>query len=539
MKIRKSEADKGHTSISGNTSLLFDKGTCITSSDHEKIARMESSLEAIRENIDQAYNHICMDLPEINMEIYRTFQQAFDTLDSLSAHGSIGKIENVVEGIENLLQNLLLRIKHLKSYDTRILDALQLTSRHMEAARNLIAKGSSDQTIDPGFRTRMMKFEEKKDELIRTIKTILALEDDFITKIASCLGQDIRSLEYTLSSAVIILKDLITRSNSTKDPILKIMSGLQTHDIVNQDITTISLGLNKILTSTERINENPDDIMGLLMFQEKASKLSRDLIAQLMKVIRDHGSDLEKEIERIEDMVSQVKEDKEAIGGFLLMNQNGKSTFDIVIAEVTEMFNDLASRIEKLSKVKDFQQASTNRFPASYNDLEQYVTTYASSLLPPGMLDLVMKMISPLKSQAQMMRYGTGSSELKEKYKDFQKQSGIACLSLEEIKDLLIGSIKGIDTYSGRCMSAITKFRQDIGNLMMTLEGSENILEDLRCFSLSTAKIRGDLINASGGDHSETFTVELNDILYRLENPHSNSLASITVEDNNGGLTLF
>ena len=279
--------------------------------------------------------------------------------------------------------------------------------------------------------------------------------------------------------------------------------------------------------------------MGLLMFQEKASKLSRDLIAQLMKVIRDHGSDLEKEIERIEDMVSQVKEDKEAIGDFLLMNQNGKSTFDIVIAEVTEMFNDLASRIEKLSKVKDSQQASTNRLPAFYNDLEQYVTTYASSLLPPGMLDLVMKMISPLKSQAQMMRYGTGSSELKEKYKDFQKQSGIACRSLEEIKDLLIGSIKGIDTYSGRCMSAITKFRQDIGNLMKTLEGSENILEDLRCFSLSTAKIRGDLINASGGDHSETFTVELNDILYRLENPHSNSLASITVEDNNGGLTLF
>ena len=249
MKIRKSESDKGYTSISGNTSLLFDKGTCITSSGHEKIARIESSLEAIRENIDQAYNHICMDLPEINMEIYRTFQQAFDTLDSLSAHGSIGKIENVVEGIENLLQNLLLRIKHLKSYDTRILDALQLTSRHMEAARNLIAKGSSDQIIDPGFRTRMKKFEEKKDELIRTIETILALEDDFITKIASCLGQDVRSLEYTLSSAVIILKDLITRSNSTKDPILKIMSGLQTHDIVNQDITTISLGLNKILTS--------------------------------------------------------------------------------------------------------------------------------------------------------------------------------------------------------------------------------------------------------------------------------------------------
>lgn len=538
MKTPKNEADRGHTSQKGATSLLPDKGSCITSTDYEKIAGIEASLEAIRENIDQAYNHICMDLPEINMEIYRTFQQAFDTLDSLSAHKSIGKIENVVEGIENMLQNLLLRVKQLRSQDMRILDALRLTNAPVEAARDLITKGSSDQAIDPGFRKRLLKFEEKKDELIETMETILALENDFIARITSHLGQDILSLEYTLSSAVVILKDLISRSNFMKEPILKIMSGLQTHDIVNQDITTISLGLNRIQNSSQMIEESPDTSMGLLMFQEKASTLSRDLIAQLVTVIRDHGNDLENEIERIEDMVSQVKEDKDAIGDFLLMNRNGKSTFDILIAEVREMFSDLAASIECLSRIKESQQVSTNQLPVFYNDLEQYATANASSLLGPGMLDLAMKMVSPLKTQARMMRYGTGASELKENHKDFGKQSADACGSLEEIKDLLIGSIKGIDIYSGRCLSAITKFRKDISNLMMSLEGSENILNDLLCFSLSIATIRESL-NASGTDHPEILAVEFNEILYRLENPHSNSLASVTVDDGDDGLTFF
>ncbi len=539
MKIRKNKADKGHTSINSDTSLPPDKGLSIAAPEYDKIALIGSSIEAIRENIDNAYNNICMDLPKINMEIYRTFQQAFDTLDSLSARGSVGRIEKVVEGIENLLQNLLTRIKGLKKSDTRILETLKIASLHMDAAKAMIEKGPSDQAVDPGFHTRMLKFEEKKDDLIRTIEIICALEDEFIEKITSHLDHDILSLHYTLSSAVIILKDLITRSNSTKEPILKIMSGLQTHDIVNQDITTISLGLDKIQASADMMKANPDAAMGTLLFQEKASQLSRELISQLITVIRDHGSELEKEIERIEDMVSQVKEDKDAIGDFLLMNKNMKSTFDIVITEVSQMFSDIAAGVDQLITIKEPQQTSTNQLSAFYNDLEKYVTTFSSGFLPSGMLDLVIKMVSPLKTQAPMMRYGTGSSELKEIFKDFQKQSDVACRSIDEIKDLLVGSIKGIDTYSGRCLSAITKFRLDIGNLMKTLEGSENILDDLQRFALSIAQMRQDIIDTDEKGRSELFADGFEDILFRLKNPHSSSLVSMETEDGDDGLTLF
>ncbi|HQI02700.1 MAG TPA: hypothetical protein PLA18_15595, partial [Deltaproteobacteria bacterium] len=96
---------------SPDTCRLFVEMIKSLSPDHGVIDQIFLSVETIRERIDQAYNRICMDLPEINLEIHQTFQQASGTLDSLYAHGEIGVIENVVGDMEGSIRNLAFLIK--------------------------------------------------------------------------------------------------------------------------------------------------------------------------------------------------------------------------------------------------------------------------------------------------------------------------------------------------------------------------------------------------------------------------------------------
>ncbi len=508
-----------------------------SSPDREIIAVISTSLSTIREKIDKAYNHICMDLPEINIEIYRTFQQAIDTLDSLSARGSANSIETIVEEIENNLQGILLRIRHLKNYDSKILEILKQSEGYIQHVQGILNTPEGE-IPDHGYRGRTQEYMNKRSSLTLSLQDSLSAEDNTMNEISSRISQDVRSLEYSLSSAVIILKDLISRSGTMKGPILKIMSGLQTHDIVNQDIDTIFRSL-KIIHSLmeEKGDESPS--LSLLHFQTKASFLSRELILQLFDVIRRHGINLEQEIEDIEDMVSQVKEDKDAIGEFLLLNRSGKSTFDIVINEVSDMFHDLYGKIEALWRLKETQQESINQFCISSNDLEQYVTSNASRGLPQGTLDNILKITSPFKSQERMIKYGSGINDLKDDLGMINSTSRSTRKNLEDIKDLLIGSIKGIDTYSGRCLDAILRFKHDIRNLMTTIDGSDHIIDNLINLDSYLASILDRIPAYEPGSQDDSFTQEMRDILRRLETPHSNSLAEHDEDDLDMGLTLF
>ncbi|MRR14039.1 hypothetical protein EG833_01130, partial [archaeon] len=439
------------------------------------ISVIHSSLSTIKDRIDRAYNHICMDLPEINMEIYRTFQQAINTLDSLGVQGSAGRIETVVEEIENDLQGILLRIRHIKNYDSRILELLKQTDPYAQILQASLDSPEGT-NLDLGYWSKMKKYTEVRKELTFSLQDNLIIEDDTMNEINSLITQDVRSLEYSLSSALIILKDLISRSSTVKGPILKIMSGLQTHDIVNQDMDTIFRSLETMASLTAEKGEDGSS-QSFIHFQMRASILSRELILRLFEVIRRHGTSLEHEIEDIEDMVSQVKEDKDAIGEFLLLNKSGRSTFDIIISEVADMFHDLTDKIGTLWNLKDSQQELINRFCVFSNDIEQYVTTNVSKGLPQGTLDNILKLTSPLKSQERMIKYGSGFNELKEDITVIEDSSNSTRIKLEDIKELLIGSIKGIDTYSGRCLDAILRFKHDIRNLMTTIDGSDDIID--------------------------------------------------------------
>jgi hypothetical protein len=492
----------------------------------ETIVQIDSSLEAIRNRIDEAYNHICMDLPEVNMEIFRTFQQASDTLDSLSANGSTGTIASVVEGVEITLQNVMIRIKHLRNHDVRFLETIRLTCQNTPLVQ---ASGDED-----GLLQSATQFMAKRDELMVLLSRLQEEEDELIEDISSCISCDIRALEITLNSAVDILKDLISRSNLVKEPILKIMSGLQTHDIVNQDISTISLGLRKMYALRSFGSEEIEEPCSCF-FQEKASALSRELVSQLIDVVRHHGLDLNEEISNIENLIFHVKEDKDAISEFLLTNLDGMSTFDIVIAEVGQMFAHIIARVDGLSAGKERQQSLRVELAELFCELDRHASRTLSCPLPQDMSNLVLRMISPLKPQALMLREGNSLQELREKSWTLRKDADLVSHKLEEIKGLLIGSIRGIDTYSCRCIDAITKFKQDIRLLMKTLDGSDRLVDGLESITLSLRDMPG----KGTGDPCTPLPDDLREIIYRLENPHSSSLVMQEKQVMDEGLTFF
>ena len=122
------------------TNPVFVKAFHTALLDHEKIVRIATSLKDIQNRIDQAYTHICTDLPAINREILLTFQQATDTLDSLSSTGSSGTIEIMIEHLNNFLHMLTLQVRRMKKFTVRSLEALEHTRFSADVASDLSGK---------------------------------------------------------------------------------------------------------------------------------------------------------------------------------------------------------------------------------------------------------------------------------------------------------------------------------------------------------------------------------------------------------------
>jgi hypothetical protein len=155
------------------------------------------------------------------------------------------------------------------------------------------------------------------------------------------------------------------------------------------------------------------------------------------------------------------------------------------------------------------------------------------------MLEAMSKTTFLFKSLAKMIKYGYGSLDLEEISERFAHEANAVKHELEEIKDLLMGSIRGIDTCAGRCTDAIKRFRADIDKLMMILDGNENIFDGLSSFAHSMGSMRDDISRQMSLDRREIFTQEFKDILSRLRNPHSNSLAAGEDHGLEDGLVLF
>lgn len=540
--MRENKHDNELNSSDAAAAPLFVKAFHAAILDHEKVMRIATSLKAIQVRIDQAYTHICTDLPVINREILLTFQQATDTLDSLSSTRSSGTIEIMIEHLNSFLRMLVLQVKSMKKITARSLAALENTRFGAEDGFYLSAEPSREtqRAVPHGLADHLSALRGARNDLKEVLERSLQLQKQCLEKLGHSESHGASPLAYSLNSIIGILRDLVTRSRLVKDPFLKIMSGLQTHDIVNQDIATISCGLEKIL-SLMSTTGSKDQITDFLIFQEKASVLCLDLIVQLVSVIRSHGRGLKEEIDRIEKMISQVKEDKDAIGGFLLLNTHGKSTLDIVSNEILEMLDSLASRFDSLAAMNSLKMIASSQMMAAWTDLEKAAGAVpARDASSPRPCEPQTGLISCMRSREWAAEEDAVVAGLEGMPGEFRKARGFIRHCFDDIKGMLIQSIDGIDLYSARCMEAIGRFRRDIEGLMSTLDGSEAMLDDMRSLTRSIAAIRSDIGEHLAPYHREILSLELLQIIYRLRNPHSDSLVSEdAAESRDNGLTFF
>ncbi|MCK9263914.1 MAG: hypothetical protein M0R18_08845 [Deltaproteobacteria bacterium] len=534
--------DSEQISSDAATTPLFVKAFHTALLDHEKILRIITSLKDIQARIDQAYTHICTDLPAINREILLTFQQAADTLDSLSSTGSSGTIGIMIHHLNSFLHMLTLQVRRMKTFTVRSLAALEHTRLSVVDDSGLSGETPLEMqgAVSHGLADHLPAFTGVKNDLKEVLERSLQLQNQCMKKLGHSKNHEVPSLVYSLNNIIGILRDLVSRARLVKDPILKIMSGLQTHDIVNQDIATISCGLQKILSLMSTAGTK-EQIANFLIFQEKASMLSLKLIVQLISVIRSHGRDLEEEIDRIEEMILQIKEDKDTIGCFLLQNTHGKSTLDIVSNEVLEMLDSLSSRFDSLAAINSLNMIGCSQMSAAWADLEKTArAVHAQDASPSPTCGPPEGLISCMKSREWPVEQDAIVTGLERMPGDFRKARVLIRRSFDDIKSMLIQSIDGIDLYSARCLEAIERFRCDIKGLMSTLDGNEAMLDDMRSLTRSITAIRSDIDEHLASHHLEILPLELHQIIHRLRNPHSDSIASQDAADSRGNsLTFF
>jgi hypothetical protein len=240
-------------------------------------------------------------------------------------------------------------------------------------------------------------------------------------------------------------------------------------------------------------------------------------------------------------MISQVKEDKDAIGGLLLLNTHGKSTLEIVSNEILEMLDSLASRFDSLAAMNSLQMIARSQMTAAWADLEKITGVVpASNDSPSRSCESPAGLISCMRSSEWIEEEDAIVAGLERIPGEFRKSRAFIRSSFDDIKIMLIQSIDGIDLYSARCMEAIGRFRRDIEGLISTLDGNEAMLDDMRSLTLSIAAIRSDIGEHIAPHHREILPLELHQIIYRLRNPHSDSLASEYVAGSRDkGLTFF
>ena len=508
--------------------------------DHGRIARAVDSLKAVQARIDQAYGHICTDLPEINKGILLTIQQAAEILDSLSITGSSGRIGALTERLEEFLNSLDVQAGHMTRSLAQSLEILEHIDRDYQRSLILLEssfppRSSADSILADGFSA----FAAARNDLRHILEKSCLAQSEYQEMVRSGRDTVLPSLACSLNSVTDILRDLVSRSNIVKNPILKIMSGLQTHDIVNQDITAIVLGLQKMLRPVE-ITGGTGEKLDSLLFQEKASLLAQDLIVRLAGVIRTHGRDLEREIRIIENMIRSAKEDKDAISDFLLLKCYSKSTFDIVSQEITCMIEDLSSAFDSLADLVSLQKATVSRMASVCEDLERIAEDRSCGGTEIALLESISGLRVQVESLARVIWHATGVSGHMEITGEFSRIRVVASHNLDDIRRLMIESMEGIDICAARCLDSIERFKQDIEDLLKTLTGSEIILDDLRRFSQCISSILDEVGRHIPSYDQSLGSQEFRDIIHRLEHPHSDHLSSgDEAERKETGLTLF
>lgn len=485
----------------------------------ERISRLHASLEAIRQRIEDAYSLISTDLPGISRELISAFDQAGEALDDLSrgeSGGMIGRLQAFLDSLEERVG--LMRNTTMHSIET-LHNARQLFSAPWAAptAASLETQPASDSgRAGPGS-----SLIDAADALEKLLEESLDLQGYCLGRIQRCALHSIPSLANSVSNIAVILQDLASRSNAMEAILHRTMTSLQTHDIIDQDIAAISGGLQEAFLGVIRVGRG-DGNTGILCFLEQFSTLSLDLMTRIFSVIRTHGLNLEHYMDRIEESLNNINEGVDALNSFFFLSTGGKSFLDILGAEMSEAIQDLEQLIGSLEDRIARLDAARSQLSRTRAELESGDITFTEGAVRDELARLAY-ILESTASQAHLQSTGNRIQELRVEFREAHEWLRSSFVG---IRKLLIDALAGINLPTTRCLEAIGSVRGDIRDLEGISDQAGCFLQEMQDVAYSISSIRKGLSDHPGRGEGCKLTHDLERIVDRLKNPHSNLLAT-------------
>jgi hypothetical protein len=388
----------------------------------------------------------------------------------------------------------------------------------------------------------------RQSRLERNMQATAALHSDITSTVEIHTAQVGNALKDTLNSVVAILKDLIARSNATKGPIRAIMTALQIHDIIRQDIVNILMVIDRLRAMAEDA-DHPEHAA----FRRHASATASLLLGDVSTIVHDHVQIIERYIQAIHSIISGVKDDKIHLAELLLINPQGQSTLDRALQEITAMFQDLGEglnmlaklgqeRTQTLNEVLDLLDGLNHDGLAAFREaqvLADALGGYALDL-PEALNECAFNMQAALSALAKpIAQPDPSAAHLSDAAQEciilIQEDTETLRDSLMKIKHVLFGSIDGINVYASRCLLAVLRFKHRMERLNLFLVRLPDIADALK----NSAGISG-----APPQDAVIHDPQLQSILSTLHHPHIKTLKRPEDPPQNllpddGDLTLF
>lgn len=523
-------------------------------------------------------------LPDISLEIYKTSQNATETLDSLASEVPAGLIEITLHALQKCLTEVERQIREntagnafLRQDITALYTRLSAISLRFELFRDLARSLNRQLDTSSIADDKLAEVKQLAGDLIYLSETMLAgvqamidnnssltdcmqrmeaLETAVFRDVQHHMRHGVKDLKDTLNSLVTIFKDLITRSNATKHHIQTIMTALQVHDIVGQDIENVRLALSAMLSRRGIKHQRQAQL-----FHARACLASAILLDEIAAVVSDHSSLIDDDINAIQHVVSDVNTDKLHLAEFLLLNTHGEATIDAAMTEIAVILQGIADNLwdlvllrqQVLDHISAIRERLMNLAAASLSVEEILLKlNKALSSHDTTVIKTLMAAAEPVRSEivglkAHMLQhwfYTAHDAETLRRLVELMNQGNADVRGkLNDIKNLLIDSLGGINDYTHRCLGSIKRFKHRMERLHRLLERITAIALEFKDFTAVAEDGHASSAAGMGMDcPSDLEDIRLSEILAALTRPHIMTLAKELppldrVPDD--GLTLF
>ena len=479
-------------------------------------------LEGLTDEFDVFFRVLGNVLPEINLEIYKTYKKASATLELLTSPSGPGKIDNLIAAVANHLKSAIEHVGHIQIQDEYIYKIIRDFTCELEGMTNHENPSHLAHPEIP-LPTQYTDLRHLHASVLDPLSQIIANENELAANLNQHVANELRSLEESLTSITLILADLVNRSDATKQPILRIMTSLQLHDIISQDLFTLKKGL----AEAQRIALLDETCPCDHEFTETALPLIDEVLNQIAEVFSVETAELRKETANIIQTITNERDDKILLSDFLLDNSLHRSTFDAILDEISDMLSEILNKLELLAARRWLLPGQLTSLLNLADMLlvmtEKYATELEAQFPDMQCMKNTLQAMIAIKTDPDFYRL----EELKTFVAEMESALTGTIGELREIRTIMLDSIAGIDSYSTRCMNFLNEFTQ-------TLERDHELTSGFMGLALETIPS----IQTPNSKATHQNNQYQDDLIARLKRPH---LSTVLNSESCGedGLTVF